>query len=164
MAITANGVTVNASMSFPVTGWTSWTSRTQSASLPAGAVLIRAREVSAGPNVDSLTVTGGATPTVSATPRATARPTARPTSTATTRATATSTARATATATTRATATATTPRATPTTGGAAAWAPGVAYSVGNLVTHGGVTYSCRQAHTSQVGWEPNTTPALWLAQ
>src|SRR2546422_113047 len=43
----------------------------------------------------------------------------------------------------------------------AAWAPNVAYSVGTLVTYGGHTYKCIQAHTSQVGWEPATTPALW---
>jgi hypothetical protein len=44
------------------------------------------------------------------------------------------------------------------------WAPNVAYNVGDLVTYDGVTYSCRQAHTSQVGWEPPNTPALWLAE
>jgi chitinase len=72
--------------------------------------------------------------------------------------------RATATATTpvRATATATTaPRATPTSSGAAAWAPGVSYVVGVKVTYGGTTYTCRQNHTSQVGWEPPNVPALW---
>jgi len=44
------------------------------------------------------------------------------------------------------------------------WAPGVAYSVGDQVTYNGVEYKCRQAHTSQVGWEPPNTPALWLAE
>jgi hypothetical protein len=128
---------------------------------------------------------GGPTPTATApratatatatTPRATAtatattpRATARPTVTATPRTRVTPTTRpritATATATTpRATATATAPRATPTSGGNA-WAPGVAYSVGTVVTYGGSSYSCRQAHTSQVGWEPPNVPALWLAQ
>src|SRR5438270_13494461 len=43
----------------------------------------------------------------------------------------------------------------------AAWAPNVAYSVGTLVTYGGHTYKCLQAHTSQVGWEPPNVPALW---
>lgn len=42
-----------------------------------------------------------------------------------------------------------------------AWAPNTPYSVGSLVTYGGVTYSCLQAHTSQIGWEPVVTPALW---
>ncbi|HEU4421430.1 MAG TPA: peroxidase family protein [Pilimelia sp.] len=44
----------------------------------------------------------------------------------------------------------------------AAWAPGVAYKVGDEVTHKGATYRCRQAHTSQSDWEPQLTPALWL--
>jgi hypothetical protein len=43
-----------------------------------------------------------------------------------------------------------------------AWAPGVAYKVGDEVTHKGATYRCRQAHTSQSDWEPQLTPALWL--
>lgn len=42
-----------------------------------------------------------------------------------------------------------------------AWAPGAAYPVGHLVTHGGATYRCAQAHTSQTGWEPPAVPALW---
>lgn len=42
-----------------------------------------------------------------------------------------------------------------------AWAPGVAYPVGHLVTHGGATYRVVQAHTSQTGWEPPAVPALW---
>src|SRR6266550_146724 len=42
-----------------------------------------------------------------------------------------------------------------------AWAPNTAYSVGQLVTYGGATYKCIQAHTSQVGWEPPNVPALW---
>src|SRR5438270_11476078 len=44
----------------------------------------------------------------------------------------------------------------------AAWAPNVAYSIGALVTYGGHTYKCQQAHTSQIGWEPPNTPALWI--
>jgi hypothetical protein len=43
-----------------------------------------------------------------------------------------------------------------------AWAVGVAYKVGDVVTYNGISYSCRQAHTSQVGWEPDRVPALWL--
>lgn len=47
-------------------------------------------------------------------------------------------------------------------GGAPAWQPNTAYAVGALVTYNGSTYQCRQAHTSQVGWEPPNVPALWL--
>src|SRR5207237_9746541 len=42
-----------------------------------------------------------------------------------------------------------------------AWAPGVSYAIGALATFNGITYRCRQAHTSQVGWEPPNPPALW---
>ncbi len=42
-----------------------------------------------------------------------------------------------------------------------AWQAGVAYSIGQQVTYGGHIYKCIQAHTSQVGWEPPSTPALW---
>jgi len=44
------------------------------------------------------------------------------------------------------------------------WAPGVAYHVGDQVTYNGLTYKCIQAHTSEVGWEPPNTPALWQAE
>jgi hypothetical protein len=37
----------------------------------------------------------------------------------------------------------------------------VAYDIGDEVTHLGNPYRCRQAHTSQVGWEPPITYALW---
>jgi hypothetical protein len=57
MSITANGVVVSSSLSFPVTGWTSWTVRSVNATLPPGSVRIRATELPNGPNVDSLTVT-----------------------------------------------------------------------------------------------------------
>jgi endo-1,3-1,4-beta-glycanase ExoK len=113
------------------------------------------------------TPTNPPTATPTATVRPTARPTARPTvratatATARARATATATARARATATATATATPTTARPTPTSGGAPAWAPGVAYSVGQLVTYNGIVYRTLQAHTSQVGWEPPYVPALW---
>lgn len=56
----------------------------------------------------------------------------------------------------------TTPTPAPTTpapGGT--WAAWTAYQVGDLVTYGGVTYRCRQAHTSLPGWEPPNVPALW---
>jgi RHS repeat-associated protein len=41
------------------------------------------------------------------------------------------------------------------------WAPGTAYAIGALATFNGITYRCRQAHTSQAGWEPPSAPALW---
>jgi chitinase len=40
----------------------------------------------------------------------------------------------------------------------------VAYTVGQLVTYGGTTYRCLQAHTSLAGWEPPNVPALWALQ
>lgn len=42
------------------------------------------------------------------------------------------------------------------------WAAGVAYAVGKRVKHDGKLYRCVQAHTSQEGWEPPVTPALWV--
>ncbi|OAB34319.1 chitinase [Paenibacillus macquariensis subsp. defensor] len=48
--------------------------------------------------------------------------------------------------------------------GSVPWAANVSYTVGNLVTYGGATYSCRQGHTSLQGWEPSNVPALWLLQ
>ena len=44
------------------------------------------------------------------------------------------------------------------------WQPNTAYVVGDVVTFQGPRYSCRQSHTSQVGWEPPNVPALWQAQ
>ncbi len=46
---------------------------------------------------------------------------------------------------------------------ATAWAEWKAYSVGALVTFGGATYQCIQAHTSEPGWTPAAVPALWSA-
>jgi hypothetical protein len=55
-----------------------------------------------------------------------------------------------------------TPTRTPTPNSTtSAWVANASYSVGKLVTYGGHTYKCIQAHTSQVGWEPPNTPALW---
>lgn len=42
-----------------------------------------------------------------------------------------------------------------------AWAAGMTYSVDVRVRYGGKLYRCVQAHTSQTGWEPDKTPALW---
>jgi hypothetical protein len=44
----------------------------------------------------------------------------------------------------------------------AAWAAYTAYKIGDVVTYNGVTYECRQAHTSLPGWEPPNVLALWL--
>ena len=43
-----------------------------------------------------------------------------------------------------------------------AWVYPVSYVVGNRVSDGGKLYKCRQAHTSQEGWKPSATPALWV--
>jgi len=43
-----------------------------------------------------------------------------------------------------------------------AWVANHAYAVGDRVTYGGVSYQCRQAHTSLTGWEPPNVLALWL--
>lgn len=55
------------------------------------------------------------------------------------------------------------PTATPTTG-TPAWQPNTAYAVGAKVSYAGKNYSCLQAHTSLVGWEPANVPALWQQQ
>lgn len=111
---------------------------------------------------------GAVTPTPTPTPTATATPTPTatpaPTGTATPTPTATATPTVTPTPTPTATPTAT-PTVTPTptaTPGIAPWAPGVVYKVGDKVTYDGLTYTCRQAHTSLTGWEPPIVPALWL--
>lgn len=41
------------------------------------------------------------------------------------------------------------------------WNPGVEYQLEDRVQYDGIMYHCVQAHTSQEGWEPNITPALW---
>lgn len=41
------------------------------------------------------------------------------------------------------------------------WVSGAAYLVAERVRYGGKLYRCEQAHTSQEGWEPDRTPALW---
>ena len=43
----------------------------------------------------------------------------------------------------------------------AEWVPGVEHKVGQIRRRGEDLYKCLQAHTSQEGWEPETTPALW---
>ena len=41
------------------------------------------------------------------------------------------------------------------------WSAGQAYTAGYKVQYGGKLWRCLQAHTSQDGWEPENTPALW---
>ena len=42
------------------------------------------------------------------------------------------------------------------------WAEGVAYSVGQEVTHAGRTWRCKLAHTSHIGWVPSAAAwAVW---
>ena len=41
------------------------------------------------------------------------------------------------------------------------WAPGVAYAVGFKVQRNGKLWKVVQAHTSQVGWEPENAASLW---
>lgn len=43
-----------------------------------------------------------------------------------------------------------------------AWAAGVSYTAGHKVQHSGRLFRCLQAHTSQEGWGPENTPALWV--
>ena len=43
-----------------------------------------------------------------------------------------------------------------------AWAYPVSYIEGNRVSDGGKLYKCLQEHTSQEGWKPSATPALWV--
>lgn len=42
-----------------------------------------------------------------------------------------------------------------------AWAAGADYAAAVRVRYDGKLYRCVQAHTSQEGWEPDKTPALW---
>ncbi|HKX31330.1 MAG TPA: carbohydrate-binding protein [Blastocatellia bacterium] len=46
---------------------------------------------------------------------------------------------------------------------AQSWVAGTAYPLGAQVLYQNNLYQCRQAHTSQVGWEPPNVPALWRA-
>jgi chitinase len=56
------------------------------------------------------------------------------------------------------------PSPTPTgTGQYPAWQANHWYNVGDRVSYGGHNYSCIQAHTSLIGWEPPNVPALWQA-
>lgn len=41
------------------------------------------------------------------------------------------------------------------------WMADTGYAADQRVRYGGKLYRCVQAHTSQAGWEPDKTPALW---
>lgn len=43
----------------------------------------------------------------------------------------------------------------------AVWASGTEYVAEQRIRYGGKLYRCVQGHTSQTGWEPDKTPALW---
>ncbi len=47
---------------------------------------------------------------------------------------------------------------------ATAWKSWTWYDRGDKVTYDGVTYECRQSHTTLPGWEPPTVLALWLPE
>ena len=41
------------------------------------------------------------------------------------------------------------------------WKTDVQYVLGDRVRYNGKLYRCEQPHTSQEGWQPTQTPALW---
>jgi hypothetical protein len=41
------------------------------------------------------------------------------------------------------------------------WKTGIAYTVGQYRNYGENLYRCIQAHTSQIGWEPDVAVSLW---
>ena len=43
----------------------------------------------------------------------------------------------------------------------AVWASGMEYVTDQRIRYGGKLYRCVQGHTSQEGWEPDKTQALW---
>lgn len=43
------------------------------------------------------------------------------------------------------------------------WETGVEYTARKKVMRNGTLYRCLQAHTSQAGWAPELSPALWTA-
>lgn len=42
------------------------------------------------------------------------------------------------------------------------WMTNTSYAVGAMRKYDGLLYKCLQAHTSQEGWTPDATPALWV--
>lgn len=53
------------------------------------------------------------------------------------------------------------PTTPPTTPPSGTWTAGTSYRAGDVVTYGGSSYRCLQAHTAITGWEPPNVPALW---
>ena len=43
------------------------------------------------------------------------------------------------------------------------WKPNTEYALDVRIQYNKVLYKCGQAHTSQDGWQPDLTPALWIA-
>lgn len=43
------------------------------------------------------------------------------------------------------------------------WRAGIAVAAGQRYQYSGALYKVQQAHTTQEGWEPPATPALWVA-
>jgi hypothetical protein len=41
------------------------------------------------------------------------------------------------------------------------WQPGMSCEKGQRLQYNEKLYRCEQAHTTQIGWEPDKTPALW---
>lgn len=41
------------------------------------------------------------------------------------------------------------------------WAADIAVTAGERYSYDGKLYRCEQSHTTQEGWEPDITPALW---
>ena len=50
---------------------------------------------------------------------------------------------------------------TPTPCRTTAWQTQTIYQIGSMVIYNGAIYTCIQAHTSEVTWTPDSTPALW---
>lgn len=107
------------------------------------------------------------TTTTTAAPTTTTTTTTAPTTTTTTTVAPTTTTTTTTVAPTTTTTTTAAPTTTTTTtaaqGGTVynAWASGVTYRLGDLVTYNGKVYDCTYAHTSHMGWLPGEAFTLW---
>ena len=42
------------------------------------------------------------------------------------------------------------------------WQSNTAYAIGDRIRYADKLYKCVQAHTSQIDWTPDKTPALWV--
>lgn len=160
---TTTGVQLTGPITQPATtNWDTYMTLSQNVNLPAGnyGILLKFDSCPACNlnNIDWLSFTGGPAP-VTPTRTNTVGPSLTPTRTLTPGG---PTATRTRTPTTG-------PSLTPTRtntpqSGVQPWAPNTAYAVNQLVTYGGLTYKCLQAHTSITTWEPPNTPALWQLQ